>query len=361
MKILFDGFWWVSGPVSNRQVLREIIHTWMIRYPADEVTVAVRARDLNQAQRELAESSARVVPLKSRPHGIAAIWELPRIAEKTGAEVTITHNFTPRRGSSVVFIHDVLFLTNPEWFTLRERMYFSLMPLSAKRATRILTSSETEVSRIIAQMRPAVPVSATGLAVGRDLLSAPQTRPDLSISPSGYLLTVGRLNVRKNLETTCLAALASGHLSVEFPLVVVGGASGKGMQTPPAVQEAIEDGRIKMLGHVSVGELAWLFANARGFLFMTLGEGFGLPPLEAMNFGTPVLASDIPIMREVLGDLASFANPTDLEMVRDSISNLLASESPNREDLIERAQSKYDWQSVVSRIRAAAVDAASLA
>ncbi|MCQ3029013.1 glycosyltransferase, partial [Pseudomonas tremae] len=131
-----------------------------------------------------------------------------------------------------------------------------------------------------------------------------ESRPASLASIDDFLLTVGRLNVRKNLAFTCLAAIRSGAISASFPLVIAGSVHGRSEDWPPEVQRAIADGAIILPGYVADEELAWLYGHCRAFLFFSRGEGFGLPPLEALRAGGEVLASDIPVMREILGEHA---------------------------------------------------------
>jgi hypothetical protein len=112
MRVLFDGFWWARGPVSNRQVLREFIFAWTREFPDDAVVVAVRRRDQQVARAEL-PATVGIVATRLSPQGISAIAELPFIARKVGADVTITHNFTPAFGRAAVLVHEFMVLTPP--------------------------------------------------------------------------------------------------------------------------------------------------------------------------------------------------------------------------------------------------------
>ena len=312
MRVLFDAYWWVKGPVSNRQVMRELVRHWLAAFPDDEPVLVVRHRDRESAVADL-PAGARVVSTRLWPHGVAAIAAYPWHARRVRADLTLTHNFTPAVGRSAVFVHDVMFQTNPEWFTRAERLYFALIPLMLPRADVVLTSSATEARRIGRLNRRARPVHPVGLAVGTELANAPRTRPEGIADGERFLLSVGRLNVRKNLAFTFDAALRSGALHPDRPLVVVGESQGRGIELDPAIGEAVDAGLIRFLGRIDDGELAWLYANADTFVYLSLDEGFGLPPLEALTFGCPVLVSDIAVFRENLGDQATFVDPHDLD------------------------------------------------
>lgn len=347
MRVFFGGFWWARGPASNRQVLREFIWAWEREFPQDEITVAVRRASIHIAQSELPDR-VTVVGLRLKPQGVSVILEQPFIARRMHADVSITHNFTPAFGPAAVFIHDYMFLTSPEWFTLKERAYFSLMPVTARRATWVFTSSQSEADRIsrLSRGRTVIPV---GLAIGRGLANAAPRRPEGVDGISGdFLLCVGRLNARKNLANTIEAALASGRATEESPLVIVGEPQGRSADLPAAVTEAVDRGAVRFLGFIDDAELAWLYRNTSLLLFLTRDEGFGLPVLEARYFGAPVVVSDIPVFREILGPNASYADPDDVSAIADTIRA-----APKRTATMGPSDLGYSWEASVHAMRKA--------
>ncbi len=343
MRILFDAYWWIEGPFSNRTVQREFIWAWAAEFPEDELVLMVPDQHLDASRRD-APRAARIVGTRLRPHAAAAGLAAARIARRVRADLTVTHNFAPVSGPSAVFIHDMLFKTNPEWFTASERAYFALMPLLAPRAGAVITSSETEATRI-RTVQPRLPVvRSVGLAIRTSLRTAEPLRP--AHVPDRFLLTVGRMNVRKNLVTTIRAAVLSGAVSPECPLVAVGGSDGRTEQLPPQVRAAIESRAVIMLDEVTDGELAWLYSHARLFVFLSLDEGFGLTPVEALAFGAPCVVSDIPVFHETLADRVRYAPPRDVGAASTAIAQALADDRP--------AVSAPDlsWSQCVARIRA---------
>lgn len=350
MRVLFDAFWWGRGPVSNRQVMREFIWAWSEQFPEDELVVAVRSRHVAMARDELPDA-VRIVGTRMSPQGVSAILELPFVAGRTRADVTLVHNFTPAFGRSAVFVHDFMFLRTPAWFTRKELAYFRLMPLTIGRASLVFTSSETEAAAIrpFAKGRAVIPV---GLAVGRTLDGAEPRRPSALDDVDDFLLSVGRLNVRKNVASALEGALASGTVSPRAPIVVVGEAHGRFPGLPDRVLRAVSDGSVRFLGHASDAELAWLYLHTRGLVFVSLDEGFGMPTLEAVRFGAPVVASDIPVFHEILGARAVYADPRDLASIARAIRAL-----PSRDELepVSPAQLGYEWRASVRSMREAVV------
>lgn len=347
MRVLFDAFWWRKGPVSNRHLMISMVQKWAELHPEDEMVIAVRAKD--RGHLDGLPTNAQLVETHLAPHGISAMAELPLLAGRVHADVIFTHNFTPLWHPAVVFLHDVLFVSNPEWFTPRERAYFSAMPLAARRARAIVTSSNSEARRIERSL-PGRRVSAVGLGLG-DRLSVDQARPASLGTVTGFLLTVGRLNVRKNLAYTCHAALKSGAISPTFPLVIAGSVHGLSEDWPEEVGLAIAEGSIVLTGYVSDEELAWLYAHCRAFLFFSRGEGFGLPPLEALRAGAAVIAGDIPVMREILGDHATFADLEDPDDAPEKISRIVET-NRSQSDATRGVEwaSTFTWDRTISAL-----------
>lgn len=349
MHVLFDGFWWVDGPVSNAQVMREFVLAWEREFPEDEITVAVPRRAL-EIVRESVPARVRLAGTTIGPHGVSAIVELPFVARRVGADVMLVHNFTPLFGKAAVFVHDFMFVTNPEWFTASERAYYALMPMTLRRAHRVLTSSQAEAERIN-RVAPGNPeVTAVGLGLSRELSTAAPTKPVGLEGIDDFMLSVGRLNARKNLNLAIEAAVASGHATPTTPLLVVGEPEGRRAAFSPAVTEAVTSGAVRFLGFVDTDELAWLYSHARVFLFLSLDEGFGMPTLEAAHFGAPVVASDTLVFREILGDHARYAPPDDRHAIASAISETWRQ---GRREPLDAETLGYSWELSARRIRAA--------
>jgi glycosyltransferase involved in cell wall biosynthesis len=266
----------------------------------------------------------------------------------------VNHNFAPVSGRSVIFLHDVMFQTDPEWFTRSERMYFGLMPLLAPRASLVTTSTTSELERVRANNPRIKAVERVGIGLDPDLRALPAHMPSAAAGLTGFVLSVGRLNIRKNLAFTLRAAVASGALTPDRPLVVVGEREGKADDLQPVVAEAIADGLVRFIGQVSVSELRWLYENADLFLFLSLGEGFGLPPLEALSCGCPVLVSDLPVFRETMADRARFTSPTNLAVAAHAIAHALAIEGRAADaKLLPLDPERFEWSACVARLRSA--------
>ncbi|MGW0172763.1 glycosyltransferase family 4 protein [Rhodococcus sp. NPDC003322] len=347
MKLLIDGYWWEDGPHSNRMVLHEIVREWVRSHPDDDLLLAVPARR-NSRPGEPIPPGIAVTRTHLRRHPVINILELPAIARRRGLDAVLAFNFAAYTGRGVVFIHDVLFQSNPEWFTSRERAYFSAIPLLARRATCVITTSESECRRIM-RCNPALHrVVGCGLSTPTALSVGPARDPGLGLTPGRYLLCVGRLNVRKNLERTIRSALRSGAVSESCPLVIVGEPSGRLTAINSEFRGPINDQTVVLVGAVSYPELKWLYQRCLAFVYLALDEGFGLPPVEALNCGAQVLASDIPVFRETVGTHALLVNPTDEAAIAEGI-RLVASGRYKPSPSTDREQD--NWASVCQKIR----------
>lgn len=157
-----------------------------------------------------------------------------------------------------------------------------------------------------------------------------------------YLLYVGNLYPHKNVG----AVVAALKLMNNPPrLVVVCGRSVFWKRFKKFVERENAEGFVKLVGYVSDEELAALYKNAEAFVFPTLSEGFGLPGLEAMAYGTPVVCSDIPVLREVYGDAALYFNPKDANEIANAVMRVYAS-GKLRSELVARGKEqvkRYSW------------------
>jgi len=336
--VLFDGYWLSDGPVSNAMVQRQIIETWSTTFPQDEIYVTVR-----DGFKPIVGIQPNYLNVTHALHALSTFFEVPRLARKVNADVVLTHNFSSptKRAKSYVFIHDFIFMDQPKWFTKKEQLYFWLMPLSSVFARKIFTSSSTEAKRIERFLKR--DVFSTLLGIDPALREAIPISPNLLLKPKGFMLTIGRLTERKNLVLTIESALNSDLVTTEEPLVVVGEKSGKFSGLTHRVMEALESGRVIFLGSLRTEEIAWLYINCSNFLFFSLDEGYGLPAIEALYFGSPTKVSDIPVFRELVGLYGIFANPRDSLEIVQAINSKSVTPSGGI--------TPPSWQEVVAKIR----------
>lgn len=349
VRILFDGYWWVSGPPSNRHVMRETVAEWLRQFPEDEVAIVVRRRDVAAARSEL-PGRVTVFGTPLWPHGVSNATVLALAARRWRAEVVYAQNFAPVVPGvfTVGFVHDVMWATNPEWFTRTELVYFTPMGALAKRAGLVLTSSRSEAERIRATLGVSR-VEPVGIGMSTELMAVDPTPLDRPPVPGRFLLAVGRLNIRKNLSAVITAALRSGVVSPGFPLLVVGGADGKGEELSSEVSAAIDAGTVRFTGHVSDAELVWLYRHCALFVFLSRGEGYGMPAVEALYFGAPALVSDIDVFEEIVPAGVPRVGPDDIEAAATAMRDIVS----GRRTASVALADPPTWSGSVSRMRTA--------
>ncbi|WP_432794324.1 glycosyltransferase family 4 protein [Rhodococcus ruber] len=345
MKVLFDGYWWISGPPSGKMVLNETVNAWANQYPEDELTLVVPHGDKREAQSSV-PPGVRLETSRLRFHPAINVIEIPRIRRNLGdIDAILTQNFATPSSQSFVYVHDAIFQSNPEWFTRAERAYLASIPVLARLARGVVTSTSTERARIQKYNPHLTNIAVSGLAVSTRLLSAASSRGNRGLREKRFLLSVGRLNIRKNIRTLIDAALEADVLSPEYPLVVVGESAGKLPKLPPQVDDAVRNGSILFLGHVEDGELRWLYENCDALVYISLAEGYGLPPVEARELGTEVIVSDLPVFRETIGTEGTFVDPTDAVEIGRALRNVKQGQRRST------AVTLTSWRRVVENIR----------
>ncbi|MBR0851325.1 glycosyltransferase family 4 protein [Bradyrhizobium diazoefficiens] len=208
-----------------------------------------------------------------------------------------------------VVIHDAQVFRHPEFFGRKYAFSHRLLGRVLAHRAKILTVSDfsrrelADVLRLPAGKIAVCPNSAEHLS---DIRPDDTVLERLGLSYSRYFLTVGSLTRNKNVGLAISAVQSLGR--TDYPLVVVGARNDRVFGQH---DDSGTDRNIIYAGRLPDEGLAALYRNARAFLFPSLYEGFGVPPLEAMLFGCPVIASNIPPVREACGDAAWFFDPTD--------------------------------------------------
>ena len=223
----------------------------------------------------------------------------------------------------VVTIHDLVYVDFPEYAPARRSRQMGLLGrLSARAARRITTDSEYWKGRIVDRFAlPADRVVVVPPGLGpewlepdRQAIAAAWARIGSRVPPR-FVLTVGRLDPRKNLPLAARVTRALRRMGLADGLVVVGPEDFGGAAIRRAWASDGTDGLITHLTELETRELQALYSHAGCLLFLSMAEGFGMPLLESMALGTPIVASNRTVMPEVCGDAALLVDPVDEEAV----------------------------------------------
>jgi glycosyltransferase involved in cell wall biosynthesis len=244
----------------------------------------------------------------------------------------------------VVTVHDAAVFANPRAFSLPFRVWYGVLLTGLGRVARAVITvssfSEGELRRYCriaeAKMRVTYPGKEHVSAVAAD--GEILWRHGLGRKP--FVLAASSMSPNKNFRSVVRAVELLGD-AADFEVAIAGGANPKIFGRP----EELLPGSVKYLGYVSDGELRALYENAACFVFPSFYEGFGLPPLEAMALGCPVVASYAASMPEVCGDAVLYCDPHDPADLAGQIRRLVGDEDL-REDLsrrgLERAE-RFSW------------------
>jgi glycosyltransferase involved in cell wall biosynthesis len=256
---------------------------------------------------ELVPEGVEAVHLPARSQELRMAWSVPRLLRRLGPALAHFQHALPLRSPApaIVTIHDLSFERDPSVMGLADRLTFkALVPRAARRARRVLVVSERTKRDLI------------------ELYSIPEER--IVVTPNGvdpvftpggdgprsYLLFVGAIQPRKDPLAALEAAREAG-----LPLVVAG------PERDTEIARALRDGGADLRGYVSHEELRELYRSAAALVFPSRYEGFGIPALEAMACGTPVVATPDPGVREAAGDAAVYAEREGLgEAVRRALA-----------------------------------------
>lgn len=251
--------------------------------------------------------------------------------------------------NKIMTIHDLSFLENRSWFSKAYYYYYKLMtPLAVRTSKAVITVSEFSKKEIL-RFYPFV--RKDRIHVVYNACNAASFTVSRNDNPEEqYALAVSSIDPRKNLPTL-IRAFADAAIGCKLYVV---GNHNKVFAGQDGVDFSSDN--VEFLGRVDDDRLSRLYAEARCFVSSSLYEGFGLPLLESMTCGCPVVCSDIPVYHEVCGDSALYFNPLSADDLRSAVRQMINLEGAEREKLQQAMQDnlqRFSWISsaqTVSRI-----------
>jgi glycosyltransferase involved in cell wall biosynthesis len=380
------GFSWdASGPANATQELPSTRRAQQRRFGSTPrfFLLATHPERLHAALPELRSSlHAQVTPVRPANALLRIPFGLPWAALRGSFDLLhVTYNAPPLSPCpTVLTIHDISFEHYAQFFSPRDLLILkTLVPLSARRAAHILTVSQHAKQEIVDRYGlPPDKITVTYEAAGEQFrpIDDPSTlqavRAKYGIDAGPFVLALGNLQPRKNIarlveafgrivnnEQSTVNSQRSTVNSQQFPatdhrslstahcsLVIAGKAQWRESEVYQAVQQAGLAGRVIFPGYVDDADLPALYSAATVFVYPSLYEGFGLPPLEAMACGTPVISTRAASLPEVVGDAAVLIDPTDTAALAQALHEVL-SQPALQTDLrgrgIQRA-AQFSWE-----------------
>jgi glycosyltransferase involved in cell wall biosynthesis len=358
MRILVD----YRPALRARSGVGEYVHELVRAYSAahdDEIVVFTSSWKDRPPAGLAAELGASVVDRRVPVRLLNLLWHRaswPAVERLAGA-IDVAHSLHPllipaRRAAQVVTVHDLFFLTDPDR-TRREirRDYPALAGVHARRADAVITPSAYTRSLVMDRFGVApgrVWICPPGAPAWRRLGREPNAPAD------GYLLFVGTLEPRKNIGLLLDAyALLIARMPRAPRLRLAGRATPDARRWLDRLDRAPLAGRVEHLGYVPAAGREDLYAGARALVLPSFDEGFGLPALEAMSAGVPVVASNRGALPEVLGPAGAQVDPEDVDGWSFAIERVLC-DRPWAAGLaaagLERARN-FRWHESAARLR----------
>ncbi len=261
----------------------------------------------------------------------------------------------------VVTIHDCIHLRFPQYLPNRLAAVYAraMMGVAARGARRVLTVSQTSKQDILHYLKiPAERVEVIYNAPD-ERMTAPLSAEEIARTRERYMLTspfilyTGNIKPHKNLDRLieAYAILRRGGIE-DAKLLIIGDEVSKYPNLRRLVHRFQLHQHVRFLGFVPDATLAALYRLAAVFVFPSLYEGFGLPPLEAMAAGAPVITSNVSSLPEVVGDAALLVDPMDAGAIADALARVLR-DPALRADLVRRGQERakmFSWERSAARV-----------
>lgn len=359
-RILIDAHMVGERESGNERYMLNLIRALRRLSPPAEFLVATAHPEVLEPEVN-PDQQWRLIPVSASPWR-RLLYDLPAIAARERA--TLMHvTYTGPVYSPcpmVVTVHDVSYWRHPEWFSRRDLAVLRTgVAMTVRRARGIITVSHHARSEISACYHcPESRIQVTHEAADPWFCrkAGERTLPPVWMAGAGirgpYVLAVGNLQPRKNLNRLVAAfAQLKREKRVGHQLVFAGRAKWRESELFEVIRrEGLMDD-VVFPGYLPDEGLADLYREAAVFVYPSLYEGFGLPVLEAMACGAPVITSNVASIPEVAGSAAVMVDPLDVQSLKDALSRVLADEAV-RHDLSARGEKQaalFSWEKTAQK------------
>lgn len=262
------------------------------------------------------------------------------------------------RGKAVVTVHDLAIFDHPEWFPGGFSHWFStklIVPTSIRRADKIIAVSEVTKKDLIRHFKirpekisvvyPAITIPTV------NKITIEEIRKKFNL-PEKYFFCLGTIEPRKNFSLAIQATKILSDQDIDVHLVLVGKRGWKWQETIEEIEKANQNKKIiSELGYISTDEKYALLVGAQALIFPSFYEGFGLPALEAMTVGVPVITTDVEALHEVCDQAAQFVSTDEPYQLSVAIKDIYDKEKRNKLiDLGENQAAKFSWEKTAKKI-----------
>lgn len=338
----------------------------------DQKSIEKISRDLNIDQKD----NFKIICLKNANKFTWNFWTLPRYLRKNKLDIYLTQYitpfFVPKTTKLITIIHDISFNFYPKFIKWSDLFFLKiLIPMSLNRADKIIGVSKFTHDEIIKyyKINPDK-IAWIHNAVSEDFRQLSDETASISDEkikivkekyglPEKYILYLGTLQPRKNVPVLIKAYALAKNKMDSAKLVIAGG---KGHNFDKNIEKSIRkyalDKDVLMPGFIEEEDKAVVMKSAEIFVFPSLYEGFGIPILEAMSVGTPVIASKISPHKEIAGNAALFFDPHSPEELAEKILRL-SENRETRQDLIQKGfdqAGRFSWRETAKKMLEILID-----
>lgn len=332
MHVTINAYFWNRPDTGSGQYTRNIAYHLAECFPSLRISLIYPG---NKAPANQLPDSCTWHLVKPRSGEIGKVLfeqvDFPRACLQAGADLAhIPYWGSPLRSPvpTVVTIHDLIPMLLREYRGgILARLYNSLVAASARGAQQVITDSNASKMDIVRHLEiPAANVERIYLAAGADFKPGPAD-PEVNDRyhlPSAYTLYLGGFDVRKNVTSLVRAfSIVGPSIGDQFPLVLAGRlpdhCSPRFPNIPGLISELGLQDFIILPGFIDEADKPTLYRNATSVVFISNYEGFGLPVLEAMACGTPVIVSDRTSLTEIVGPAGFVLDPSDIQALAGAI------------------------------------------
>jgi len=274
-------------------------------------------------------------------------WDLPLFLKAKGRYLLLNlGNTAPLLcKNQIVTIHDLSVFVNPKWFSKQFSLFYKfLIPKIVKRSRLVLSVSEFSKREIIKYLG----TNESNIKIVYNSISKLPVKKDYYNEYGRYILIVGSIDKRKNIDILIKAFLQLDLGDVK--LLVVGNVNK--IFSAKSMDVTQNGSNVVALGYINDELLSCLYANALLFVYPSLYEGFGIPPIEAMSYGCATMVSDIGSLRETCGSASVYADPYSADDIAEKIK-LVLNDKALRESLITEGYKniqRFSWKASAAKI-----------